>query len=223
MSAPPAAKASPAAAPDPEGALTSPRDEMCQVRTDRRKGQPSRQRDDLLLFLSASKEGAAAALSSQPRPLPHQKSSSPQDPPPPPPPPPPRDDLLAPGRRLAVVSTAAPPWMTGTAVNPTLRAAFLARELGCTRERSGGGGSEEEKKEPSPPPPSSPSSSSSRPPRVTLVVPWLNKTDQGSLFPEGLLFDSPREQEVALRSWVRELFFFFLFPLFLSFFFLFSF
>ena len=105
--------------------------------------------------------------------------------------------------------------MTGTAVNPTLRAAFLAKELGCKREGSDGGeqeeGNESDENEPSPPPPPPPppssSSASSRPPRVTLVVPWLNKTDQGSLFPEGLLFDSPREQEVALRSWVRTFFF----------------
>lgn len=210
MSAPPAVEASPAAGPDREGASSSPCDETCQVRTERRKGQPLRQRERLLLVCRHRRRNEATTpkkallllltLSTSIQKISFSLSLLQA---PPPPPPPPRDDLLAPGRRLAVVSTAAPPWMTGTAVNPTLRAAFLAKELGCKRD--------DDEKEASPPPASS--SSSSRPPRVTLVVPWLNKTDQGSLFPEGLLFDSPWEQEVCLRSWVRMIFYlFFFFP-----------
>jgi digalactosyldiacylglycerol synthase len=84
-------------------------------------------------------------------------------------------DLLAPHTAIAVVSTAAIPWMTGTAVNPTLRAAFLARH---------------------------PSTGGAPPPAVTLAIPWLPPADQAALFPAATTFATPAHQAAAIRAWV---------------------
>jgi len=83
----------------------------------------------------------------------------------------PASDLRLEGRRVAVVTTAALPWMTGTSINPLLRAAHLASK-GYT---------------------------------VSLLLPWIDISQQRLLFPSGVTFDEPRQQEHWIREWLREL------------------
>ena len=80
----------------------------------------------------------------------------------------PASDLSLPGRHVTVVTTAALPWMTGTSVNPLLRAAHLAK-AGYD---------------------------------VCLLMPWLEREQQPLLFPKGVSFATPRQQEAWIRGWL---------------------
>eukprot|EP00965_Chrysotila_dentata_P051984 1725301-Pleurochrysis_carterae.AAC.1 len=80
----------------------------------------------------------------------------------------PASDLRLPGRKITIVTTAALPWMTGTSVNPLLRAAHLV----CKGYD------------------------------VTLMLPWLPPAEQDLLFPKGLRFERPAQQEAYAEWWL---------------------
>jgi len=42
--------------------------------------------------------------------------------------------------------------------------------------------------------------------KVTLVVPWLSKSDQELVYPNNITFSSPEEQETYIRNWLQERF-----------------
>jgi len=102
----------------------------------------------------------------------------------------PQSDLSLPGRHIHIVTTAALPWFTGTAVNPLLRAAYLHRR---TQEINNNTSSNH---------PNNTTTSATKQ-WVTLVIPWLELTeDQESLY--GRVFANEQEQEDFIRAWLRE-------------------
>jgi digalactosyldiacylglycerol synthase len=89
----------------------------------------------------------------------------------------PESDLNLPNRHFHIVTTAALPWFTGTAVNPLLRAAYLHRRTQKISRQDQQW--------------------------VTLVVPWLDRPeDQKETL--GRIFASQHEQETFIRDWLRN-------------------
>ncbi|KAL3902315.1 MAG: hypothetical protein SGILL_010867, partial [Bacillariaceae sp.] len=87
----------------------------------------------------------------------------------------PHTDISDKSKSIWIVTTASLPWMTGTAVNPLLRAAYM------TQGRKEAGGS------------------------VTLMVPWLERRqDQERVYGKDKVFESPEAQEEYIRKWLRD-------------------
>jgi hypothetical protein len=87
----------------------------------------------------------------------------------------PHTDIADRSKQIWIVTTAALPWMTGTAVNPLLRAAYM------TEGRKEAGGS------------------------VTLMLPWLERRqDQEAVYGAHRVFETPEAQEEYVRTWLRD-------------------
>jgi hypothetical protein len=89
----------------------------------------------------------------------------------------PHTDLSDLSKRIEIVTTAALPWMTGTAVNPLLRAAYLVQG------RAAAGGS------------------------VTLMLPWLERVgDRERVYGKerAASFLVPNDQEDYIRNWLLK-------------------
>ena len=86
-----------------------------------------------------------------------------------------KTDLSDKSKNIWIVTTAALPWMTGTAVNPLLRAAYM-----CAGRAEVGGS-------------------------VTILLPWLERdADQTRVYGKGKAFKSRGEQEKYVRSWLCD-------------------
>jgi hypothetical protein len=87
----------------------------------------------------------------------------------------PHTNLSDKSKRIWIVTTASLPWMTGTAVNALLRAAYL------TRDRKAAGG------------------------KVTILLPWLERAvDQTNVYGAYNSFETPEQQEAYVRGWLRN-------------------
>ena len=83
-------------------------------------------------------------------------------------------DLSDKSKNIWIVTTAALPWMTGTAVNPLLRAAYMC----AGRSQEGGS--------------------------VTILLPWLERqADQERVYGKEKAFANRSEQEQFVREWLR--------------------
>jgi digalactosyldiacylglycerol synthase len=107
----------------------------------------------------------------------------------------PQSDLSLPGRYIHIVTTAALPWFTGTAVNPLLRAAYLHRRtIEINKQYEQEDKSNEARKQ---------IHFHHNRSYVTLVIPWLElKEDQIELY-NNRVFESSAQQEEYIRDWLR--------------------
>lgn len=97
----------------------------------------------------------------------------------------PQSDLTIPGRHIHIVTTAALPWFTGTAVNPLLRAAYLHDRMKQINQSDAENTTETVKS------------------WVTLVIPWLELPEDQQQLYGNKVFETKELQEEYVRDWLR--------------------
>ena len=97
----------------------------------------------------------------------------------------PQSDLTIPGRHIHIVTTAALPWFTGTAVNPLLRAAYLHDRMKQINQSDAENTTETVKS------------------WVTLVIPWLELPEDQKQLYGNKVFETKELQEEYVRDWLR--------------------
>jgi len=87
----------------------------------------------------------------------------------------PHTDIADKSKNIWIVTTGALPWMTGTAVNPLLRAAYLS----TGRKEAGGS--------------------------VTIMLPWVEREeDKKRIYGSDQMFETQDDQEDYIRTWLRD-------------------
>ena len=107
----------------------------------------------------------------------------------------PASDLQASNKEYWIVTTAALPWMTGTAVNPLLRAVYLSqrnrRRFSAAIEHNHDDDND--------------NNDNNAHPTVTLVLPWLEvPDDRVALYGPDWEVATPARQEAYIRQWLSE-------------------
>eukprot|EP00537_Pseudo-nitzschia_pungens_P006566 CAMPEP_0172361990 /NCGR_PEP_ID=MMETSP1060-20121228/5718_1 /TAXON_ID=37318 /ORGANISM="Pseudo-nitzschia pungens, Strain cf. cingulata" /LENGTH=976 /DNA_ID=CAMNT_0013084403 /DNA_START=430 /DNA_END=3360 /DNA_ORIENTATION=- len=111
-----------------------------------------------------------------------------------------QSDLTRPGRYIHIVTTAALPWMTGTAVNPLLRAAYLHERLEAINSAVATNYSTTEINATK----DTNNDSKSKSSHVTLVIPWLELPEDQRQVYNGRVFASKEDQELYVRDWLEK-------------------